>query len=165
MIMTAANMKDVENLYLQYASDLYRFALLSLRNPTEAEDAVQEVFLRVIRNREQFRGDSHIKAWIWQIARNYIVDTVRKRTRDQRSIWNISKSYSHSSLDTLVEIEDLLSVLPEPQRRVVDLRMIKDLSVADTAKLLECSIGKVRTDTHRAFQGLKKFAKEVGMGY
>lgn len=81
---TARTMKDVENLYLQYASDLYRFALLSLRNSMEAEDTVQEVFLRVIRNGEQFRGDSQIKTWMWQIARNYIADTVRKASRIKR---------------------------------------------------------------------------------
>ncbi|MFB5192366.1 RNA polymerase sigma factor [Alicyclobacillus fastidiosus] len=160
---TARTMKDVENLYLQYASDLYRFALLSLRNSMEAEDTVQEVFLRVIRNGEQFRGDSQIKTWMWQIARNYIADTVRKSVKDQKAIWDVSKSYSHSLLDTLVEVEDLLSVLPEWQRKVFALRMIKDFSVADTAKLLECSEGKVRTDTHRAIQRLKKFARDGTM--
>lgn len=62
-----------------------------------------------------------------------------------------------------MEVEDLLSVLPEWQRKVFALRMIKDFSVADTAKLLECSEGKVRTDTHRAIQRLKKFARDGTM--
>ncbi len=163
MTTTATNMKDVEKLYFLYASDLYRFALSSLRNTMEAEDTVQEVFLRVIRNRDRFRGDSHIKTWIWQIARNYIVDTARKRIKNQNFVSDASQSYSHASLDTLVEVEDLLSVLSEPQRRLFDLRLIKDFSVADTANLLECSEAKVRTDTHRVLLRLTKLAHETYM--
>ncbi|MFD1673563.1 RNA polymerase sigma factor [Alicyclobacillus fodiniaquatilis] len=160
MTPIANHVTSAEDLYIQYSSYVYRLAFMSTRNHTESEDIVQEVFLRILQKSGNFRGDSHVKTWISHIARNYIIDTGRKRRKEQRLLEHVSHSYSHSSIHSLIEIEDLLSVLPESQRRVIELRMIQDLSVAKAAELLDCSQAKVRTNTHRALQHIKQSVKE-----
>lgn len=159
MVLEDDIIESVRELYIRYAPDVYRLALSSTRNFTEAEDVVQEVFLRVLRNQSLFRGDAHAKTWIWSITKNYLIDAARKRTQHYRLLAGIRLSHRPEFLDTLVEVEDLLGALREPQRRIVNLRVIKDLSVTDTAKLLQCSEGKVRTDTHRALAQLKEYIK------
>jgi RNA polymerase sigma-70 factor, ECF subfamily len=159
---TAHSLTNVEDLYLQYSSYVYRLALRSTHNHAESEDIVQEVFLRISQKWGCFRGDSQVKTWIGRIARNYIADAARKKMRHQKLIENVHESYhSKVSLDTLVEFEDMLNLLPQQQRRVFNLRIMKDLSVSDTAKILGCSEVKVRVDTHRALTRLKKSAREA----
>lgn len=148
--------ESVLELYVRYAPDVYRLALSSTRNGTEAEDVVQEIFLRVLRNRNRFQGHSHVKTWIYSITKNYLIDLARKRIQHQKLITSMCQNHSPESLDALVEVEDLLRGLREPLRQVVNLRVVKNLSVADTAKLLQCSEGKVRTDTHRALAQLRR---------
>ena len=104
-VTTTTPIKKVEELYFQYAHDIYRLALFSTRNHTEAEDIVQEVFLRIHQNWSCFRGDSDVRTWIWRITQNYIVDVARKRKRNQRMILDVLQNYYPDSIDTLVEVE------------------------------------------------------------
>ncbi|QQE78296.1 RNA polymerase sigma factor [Alicyclobacillus sp. SO9] len=149
----------VELLYRQYASDVYGLALSSMRNPTDAEDAVQEVFLRVLKNWSHFRGEAHVKTWIFQIARNYLIDVSKRKTRTRRLALEMSRQPAFDQLESIIEVKDMLNDLSQNQREVINLRIVHDLSVADTAHVMQCSEGKVRTDTHRALKTLRGIAR------
>lgn len=147
----------IEDLYQEYADDVFRMALLSThRNYAEAEDIVQEVFLRVVQYFPTFRGDAQAKTWIWRIAKNCITDAARKRMKRFSVQQALGYESSVSLIETTMELEDMLRFLPHRDRQLLNLRIIRDMSVAQTAQVLQCSEGKVRIDTHRALRRLRQ---------
>jgi len=97
-------------LYETYFPRVYRYALKRLRDPAEAEDVTQEVFVTVFRVLASFKGDSSLLVWIFGIARN----TVNRRFRKAR--------FRLSSLDD--EIAEQVAAPTPPQDRAVDARRV-----------------------------------------
>lgn len=81
-LVKAGNKKrdqGISILYRKYAKDLRRFFSYKCGNISDADDLVQEVFIKVVRSCETYRGDSTLKSWLWQIARNSFTDYVRHK--------------------------------------------------------------------------------------
>src|SRR5271157_5595213 len=74
-----AELEDINTLCATYRSRIYRYALLSLRDPDLAETVTQDCFLRAYRARDEFRGDCSVATWLTRIATNLIRDTTRSR--------------------------------------------------------------------------------------
>ena len=74
-----AELADVNTLCATYRSRIYRYALLSLRDPDLAETVTQDCFLRAYKAREEFRGDCSVATWLTRIATNLIRDATRSR--------------------------------------------------------------------------------------
>lgn len=149
------------SLFDEYADKIYEFARYSLGNPEDAEDLVQDVFMRVYRAYGTADLDNP-SAWIWTIARNLIRDTYRRRARRKdRPVPDMERLMPHArGSDTLVEVEDVLQQLSEFERQVVYLRLIEDLSVESTAKALQSTTVNVRVTTHRAIRKLRTLLSE-----
>lgn len=148
-----------EELFSLYKSDVYRYARFTLGSASDAEDIVQEVFLRVLKNWDKFRGDANPKTWLWTITRRCIVDRARKRHRDknQTSFEEQLGGYVVDSNSTAaLEVEELLKTLTPDQREVVTLRLIQDWSTAKTAEILGWSESKVKTTLHRAVTRIRE---------
>src|SRR6202034_3970946 len=73
-----AELADVNTLCATYRSRIYRYALLSLRDPDLAETVTQDCFLRAYKAREDFRGDCSVATWLTRIATNLIRDSTRR---------------------------------------------------------------------------------------
>lgn len=71
-------MKQIEELYLQYRTDLYHYLLSLTHNPTLSEDLLSETFVRAIGSIHGFRGESSIKTWLFSIARNLWFQRLRR---------------------------------------------------------------------------------------
>ncbi|WDL96018.1 RNA polymerase sigma factor [Alicyclobacillus sp. ALC3] len=153
-----------EQLFSTYQGDVYRYARLTLNNPTAAEDIVQEVFIRVLRSWDRYRGDSTPRTWLWAIVRNCITDYARKHRRDRHHQLFEEQLGGQTDFHTSVsfEAEQLLTVLSRDQREVVVLRLIQDWSIADTAKILKWSEAKVKTTLHRAVAKLREEEQQYG---
>lgn len=144
------------SLFDEYADKIYEFARYSLGNAEDAEDLVQEVFMRVYRTWGNTELDNP-GAWIWTIARNLIRDTYRRRSRRKEQPVADLERWTHEARgpDTLVEVEDVLMTLTEMERQVVFLRLIEDLPVEATAKAIGSSSVNVRVTLHRAIRKLR----------
>lgn len=148
---------EIEDLFELYASDVYRFARYLGPRDIDANDVVQEVFLRAFRNWDSRRTYSNPKAWLLQIARNYVFDVLRKK----RVETNFEKSHKPDlskvsvPLDTLIELEDELSRLKPDFRQVFVLRCLHDMTIEETAEVLKWSQSKVKTSLHRAIKELR----------
>jgi RNA polymerase sigma-70 factor, ECF subfamily len=147
-----------EQLFLQYKDEVYRHALFTLGNPDDAEDVVSEVFIRVLRSWEQFRQDSNVRTWVWSIVRNYLTDVLRARKR-QRQVARLDEALHLAEpfpdTDMAAEWEHVIRELSVAQRQVVHLRLVEDLTVAETAERLGWTQAKVRVVYHRAKQKLR----------
>jgi len=149
--------KSMDEIYDCYADELYRYARFTLQDPQLAEDVVQEVFIRAIRSWHLFRGDSAVRTWLWQIARNYMRDTMRRRqVRNRHSVFGPVELYDVGApFESLIELEDELQALSADQRQVFVLRCMQDLTVRDTAQILGWTESKVKTTLSRALAKLR----------
>jgi RNA polymerase sigma-70 factor (ECF subfamily) len=149
----------------RYKDQLLNFAYRFLGNYEEAEDVVQETFLRLYRNRHAYRQIAKFSTWLYTITSNLSKTELRKRKR--RKLVSISdlgydeKEYeledSHADTERDVDsvlkeeiIQKAIEELPPRFRQVVILRDIKGLSYEEVGKILKIPLGTVKSRVNRA---------------
>jgi RNA polymerase sigma-70 factor, ECF subfamily len=157
--------KSIETIYEQYYRDVYRFLIVFTGNQNDAEDLTQEVFIRVLKSLSKFNHHYPFKTWVLSIAKHVAIDHYRRKKF--YSIFRehfFQKMHSkeglpYSALEKKTDKEDIykaIAKLKPNYRSVLILRGINELSVKETAEILNCSESKVKVDYHRALQKLKK---------
>lgn len=149
--------ETIEHLFELYADEIYRYARYSTPESVDAKDVVQEVFLRAIRSWDSFRRDASPRTWLFQIARNYIYDLLRKKRVERSYLEKHKPDLSEVSVpfETLVVLEQAVTQLTHDKREVFTLRGVQDFSIQETAKILGWSQSKVKTTFHRAIRDLR----------
>jgi RNA polymerase sigma-70 factor, ECF subfamily len=161
---------------------LYRLARSVTRNDTEAEDVVQEAYVRAFSNLATFRGESSLATWLSRIALNEALGRLRSRrpsadlteieSRPPTQSQIIPFPNSSPQLDperTMAQreiqliVERAIDELPEAFRTVLVARVIEEMSIEETADLLGIRPETVKTRLHRA-RGLLKEALEKRVG-
>ena len=159
-------------LHEQYYSRLTRYIFVRINDKSEAEDLASEVFLKALQSLKSFRGTrDQMPAWLYKIARNLIVDYIRKeesRRKAQRDITIVNQS---EDLEATVETRDRLRKVIEglkrltpSQREVLGLRVYSGLKSAEAAKLLGKSPGAVREMQRAAVASLREYMVSVRGG-
>ena len=162
-----AELADIDGLCATYRSRIYRYALLSLRNPDLADSVTQDCFLRAYKARKEFRGDCSLSTWLTRIATNLIRDAVRSRkfqfwkaaSLNAVEVGDIadrlrSTGPSIESLlvvrEELVKVWEVVATLPDQQRSVFLLRFVEDMELSEIATALGLHVGTVKSHLHRA---------------
>lgn len=161
---------------LGFLDALYRTALRMTRSEADAEDLVQETYIRAFRFREQFTPGTNLKAWLFRILTNTFINTYRRRQTqpefteldgvDEFSLYKRMSDLRTSSgagnpetefLDGVVdsEVKDALGDLPEKFRQVV-LLDVEGFSYKEIAEMLDIPIGTVMSRLHRGRKFLQK---------
>ncbi len=153
----------------RHQARLSQLAFRLLKDPLEAEDALQEVFLRVYDNAHRFEPRSSVSAWLNRITANHCLNLLRTR-RPQDSLDREDApevpDVSPSPLEALEErdlnrrLEELLSQLPENQRRALVLKRFGGLSYQEIGEQLGLSVPAVDGLLKRARQFLKQALKD-----
>src|SRR5919197_1666297 len=164
-----------------YIDALYRTALRMTRSEADAEDLVQETYIRALRFREQFTPGTNLKAWLFRILTNTFINTYRKRARapettelddvDEFSLYRrMSEERAASSspdperefLDGIVssEVKEALADLPEKFRATV-LLDVEGFSYKEIAEMLGVPIGTVMSRLHRGRKFLQRRLYEL----
>ncbi len=141
-----------------YSPMLLRAALTRLSAPADAEDAVQEVFLKVLDRQPHFRDGEHAKAWLIRATLNQASD-LRRRRRDDAPLDEALTAQS----DTAEERLDLLSAvrsLPPTYSAVIHLYYYEGYSIKEIAKLLALPSPTVGTRLARGRERLRRLLKE-----
>ncbi|GAB1353202.1 MAG TPA: sigma-70 family RNA polymerase sigma factor [Candidatus Rifleibacterium sp.] len=160
-----------QRLYELFASRVYQFFLRNTRNADLAADKTQEVFLKIFRNRENFRYGS-LKTWIFRIARNLLIDEWRRA--GQREIpseilpdiidsgvqveESVIAAIEHQQM--VVYIDECLDRLEEPDRMAVCLVYIAGLSIPEFAEVMEVPLGTAKTRVRHARLRLDQLLSE-----
>lgn len=139
--------------YVAHRDSVYRAVLVATRNPHRAEDAAQEAFTRAYDRWDSVRQHERPHAWVTRVALNVATSWWRRHRREQgRPPDRPAKPDIRPMDDDLVR---LVWALPKRQRQVVALRVLADLSVADTADALGMAEGTVKATLHRALRRLR----------
>jgi RNA polymerase sigma-70 factor (ECF subfamily) len=159
--------KDVlacKQLYLQYADAMYNVCLRILQHQAEAEDALQEAFIKVFNNIQQYRNESSIGSWIKQIVTNTCLNVLKKRKitfdelkDDVSESESVSENESENGNDYSVDdIKKVIEELPQGYRVVFNLYMFEDYSHKQIADMLEISESTAKTQLFKAKRKLKE---------
>ena len=158
---------ELEELYNAYRTDLYRYLCHLTHDPAEAEDLLSETFLRALRRLHTYRGDCAVKTWLFGIAYNVWLESLRKR-RPTVSADDLLETYLTDDTlpdhtDTRLQwqrVQALLQQKDDRARRVVQLRA-QGYSYAEIAARLGISESSARVIEHRTRTWLKQqLAKE-----
>ena len=145
----------VEHMVYRYGNLLVRLCLVTLGNVNDAEDAVQETFIRYFRKAPVFEHAEHEKAWLITVALNKCRDMLRFRRRhmtvDPEEIRGFSEEVSHSG------ILDALMTLPEKFRIVLVLYYVEEYSTEEIARV----IGRTRSAVKMRLQKGRRLLLEV----
>ena len=151
----------------RYNGQLYRVGMAYLRNHAQAEDAMQNAYLKAFLNLNRFRGTSTFSTWLTRIMINeclmiirskkhYTMETIEEASEgpDQRAFVAPVFDRLHNQ-ELKAALEDAIQCLPRTHRAVYLLREVQRLSTAETAQCLGMSDDNVKVCLHRAREGLK----------
>lgn len=142
----------LEELVNKYENTLFRAALAILGDAQEAEDAVQETFLRYLEKRPELRDREHEKAWLLKVAANHCKSVLRRRKR--RSEVELLDVYPAPDRESRELVEAILALSPN-QRWAVHLHYYEGYSTDEIASILGQRPGTVRSHLSRARKALK----------
>ena len=146
----------VDDLVDVYKDRLFAFILRTVGDYTLAEDVFQEMWIKVIRRINTFRGDSKLSTWLFQVALNTVRDAMRKKGRHTFvDIDEVAQLPSNDSIDVdgmarTEQVKLLIDSLPEKMREVVVLKYYHDLMDAEIAEIAGIPEGTVKSRLHRA---------------
>lgn len=133
---------DGKTLVNRYGDMLYRICLCSLRNPADAEDAVQEVLLKYITRAPDFDSEEHRKAWLITVAVNQCRSMLRKSSRSIPTDPEELHIPSHTQEDS--RVFDALMQVPEKFRMVLVLHYVEGYKVSEIARIIGKSVSAVK---------------------
>lgn len=171
--------KEFEDCALQYMDDIYRAALKMTRDEIEAEDLVQDTYLRAYTYFYRFEKGTCMKAWLLKILKNTFINKSRKQAKRPEHIelsqLNLSEEEPVSENDPE---EDILYIsfgdrlmraiynLPEEFRTVILLSALEGFSYREIAETIDCPVGTVMSRLHRGRKllrnSLREYLSELG---
>jgi RNA polymerase sigma-70 factor (ECF subfamily) len=169
---------------MQYMSSLYSAALRMTRNPADAEDLVQETYLKAYRAFGSFKEGTNLKAWLYRILTNTFINSYRARRRrpEQSDLDDVEDLYLFRRLGGLeavsagrsaeeevlehfteADVKEAVESLPEQFRMAVLLADVEGFSYKEIAEILDIPIGTVMSRLHRGRKALQKALHQFGM--
>jgi RNA polymerase sigma-70 factor (ECF subfamily) len=171
----APRVSQLDDLFLEYGPKVYGLAIRCGLDPQEAEDGVQEVFLKVQRRMDTFRGEAKFSTWLYQVAMNTLLDHRRKVVRQTRhhSLTIVTDDRGEVGASTPEEsspdetaslaerkklVRKCLDRLPIKFREVLILRELEGMPYRDISRILKVAQGTVES---RIFRARERLATEL----
>ena len=157
---------DIDDVVRRYADMVYRLALLNMKNKYEAEDAFQEVFLKLYKNMHKINDEEHLKAWLIRVTvnqcRSMAVSAWNKHTVSLEMTGEMVEESEHEDYS---EVYEAVRELPEKYREVIYLYYYEELQIKEIAKFLKRREATIKTQLARGRKLLNERLKgESGNG-
>lgn len=151
---------EIDDAVRTYADMVYRLAVLNTNNEQEAEDAFQEVFLKLFRHKDSIQSEAHLKAWLIRV-------TVNQCRSMATSAWNrrtvsleaVAEAAAPQNDENYSEVYDAVKMLPDKYREVIHLFYYEQLPISQIAQLLGRNEATVKTHLARGRSLLKNKLK------
>jgi RNA polymerase sigma-70 factor (ECF subfamily) len=169
---------------MAFMPSLYSAAMRMTRNPSDAEDLVQETYLKAYRAFGSFQEGTYLKAWLYRILTNTFINSYRSRRRrpEESQLDDVEDLYLYRHLGGLEaadagrsaeeevldhftddEVKDAVDSLPEAFRIAVLLADVEGFSYKEIAEITDVPIGTVMSRLHRGRRALQKALAEYGL--
>ncbi|HVM04443.1 MAG TPA: sigma-70 family RNA polymerase sigma factor [Acidimicrobiales bacterium] len=171
---------------MEHMSALYSAALRMTRNPADAEDLLQETYLKAYRSYGTFQEGTNLKAWLYRILTNTYINAYRakKRRPEQTDVEDVEDLYLYHRLGGLEaaaagrsaeeevlerftddDVKSALESLPDNFRMAVLLADVEGFSYKEIAEIMDVPIGTVMSRLHRGRRALQKALHDFGMSH
>jgi RNA polymerase sigma-70 factor (ECF subfamily) len=164
------NIDSFNEIIYRYEASIYKFVLAMVKEPEDAKDITQDVFITLYNKLYTYRGKSKFSSWVYQIARNKSIDYIRKNKRIIKL--NIEEAFDISSnepmpeqryefKETKAEIESFLKCLDDITRQIIILKALdEDMKFCDIADILNVNVSTVKTKYYRLWDKYNKYLNE-----
>lgn len=150
-----------------YQEPLYRHIRRLVGNHDDADDVIQNTFIKIFRNIERFEGKSKLFTWLYRIATNEAITFLNvKNRKDTDTLDDPYTSYSANNIkaDSFIDGESIelklqqaLATLPDKQRAVFNLRYYDEMPYEQMSEILETSVGALKASYHHAAKKVEAF--------
>lgn len=172
--MPVESSETITALVAEYSATLYRVAYSVMRNSAEAEDAVQEAFLRVLKHRDKLSEIRDLRVWLVRITWNVVLDRKRRgKTRpendDIADYARVLPSADRRADDEIISSQEqsrilaLIDRLPAKERQALLLSAVEELTTAQIASVLKTTESSVRSRIFRARRELSALLEKEGV--
>ncbi len=147
------------NLIHRLSPQLHRYFRIQLARPQDADDLLQETWLRIHKVRHTYRHGEPLLPWLYAIARHIRVDHYRRASRTTAREHRLEEAHepaAPSAGEGAARLTELLAALPESQREVIQMLKINGMSLEEVARATSCSVGSVKQKAHRAYEKLRE---------
>lgn len=155
---------ELVNIINKHKEQMYRIAYSYVKNEQDALDVIQETVCRAIANQDTLREPAYMKSWLIRIAINCSLDICKRNGRTQcldPEILENRLGVEAAPLDELMDLKEALEALEEPQKTLIHLRYFEDLTLEETARIMEMPVGTVKSHIYRTLNRLKLELGEV----
>lgn len=142
--------------YTLYADTVYRICFLYMKNASDAEDALQETFIRLIKNSGKIKDNDHVKPWLICVSKNICRDMLKKHSR----FAEVPLSGMEISEDSILDIGYMVQSLSPKYKLPLYLHYFEGMTYNEISASLHISVSAVKSRIYRARQELKLIIEE-----
>lgn len=155
---------EFEKLIAEQKDKLYRFAFSILRNKEDAQDAVQELVLKLWKNKNSLDKTRNLESYCLNTLKNHCFDLLRKEKHkidyQNSNVHNVATNPELENMDLIEKLRHELQNLPKQQRMAVELKDFQGYNYEEISEILEQNINAVRANVSRGRKQLHEIFKE-----
>ncbi|NMA85749.1 MAG: sigma-70 family RNA polymerase sigma factor [Tissierellia bacterium] len=155
--------REIIDIYNRNVDTVYRISLMYLKNIPDAEDAVQDIFLKLIRENHKFESLEHEKAWLIVTSQNYCKNILKNWWRKKRTDINNTLEPSYKENFTMDSTWQQVLKLPKKYKMVIYLYYYEGYTTDEISKILQTKSSTIRSRLYRARKRLKIIIEEESL--
>ncbi|KXH81698.1 RNA polymerase sigma factor [Sporosarcina sp. HYO08] len=154
----------------KYKNPLYGTILRMTQHPQDAQDLVQEAFIKVYEQLHQYDATGSFSSWLYRVAINHCMDEFRKKRYQMKQVEVEESSIVNTNHPEVIflqkekkrQLERLIATLPEDERIIILLRYVNELGYIEISELVDVPLSTVRNKLHRAKKKMRATVKRGG---
>lgn len=155
-----------EKLLKEFQKPLYHHVRTIVLNHDDADDVLQNTFVKVFRNLDKFKGESKLFSWIYRIATNEALtflnqkakmNGVNSETLQNKAIDNLKADIYFDGNEIQIKLQKAIALLPEKQQLVFKMKYFEELKYEEISEILGTSVGALKASYHHAVKKIEAF--------
>ena len=152
----------------QYQKPLYFHIRNIVLNHDDADDVLQNTFIKVFSNIANFKGDSKLYSWMYRIATNESLSFIEQRAKkqgvsneeiQQKAIMNLQSDVYFEGNEIQLKLQKAIAILPEKQQLVFKMRYFEEIKYENMSEILDTSVGALKASYHHAVKKIEDYLK------
>ena len=157
-----------KQLVQQYQKPLYFHIRNIVLNHDDADDVLQNTFIKVFSNIKNFKGESKLYSWIYRIATNESLTFIEQRAKkqgisneevQQKAILNLESDVYFEGNEIQLKLQKAIAILPEKQQLVFKMKYFEEIKYENMSEILDTSVGALKASYHHAVKKIEEYLK------
>lgn len=157
-----------KQLVQQYQKPLYFHIRNIVLNHDDADDVLQNTFIKVFSNLKNFKGESKLYSWMYRIATNESLTFIEQRAKkqgisneeiQQKAIMNLESDVYFEGNEIQLKLQKAIAILPEKQQLVFKMKYFEEIKYENMSEILDTSVGALKASYHHAVKKIEEYLK------